>query len=129
MSRTTDEGPSGNQPDDGQCVVCGDDADGIDAGREGNPPVCAFCAKIRTDGGVTIYECPECNEIERCNVDDAGQRRCPDCGRAVTAIVTDGGTGLVMGRRSRIEECSCGATVIGYLDGDPCPDCGEVIYS
>jgi len=44
-----------------------------------------------TDGGVTTYECGECGDVERCDVDDAGQRRCPDCGRAVTAIVTDGG--------------------------------------
>jgi len=44
-----------------------------------------------TDGGVTLYKCEECGEVERCNVDDAGQRRCPDCGRAVTAVVTDGG--------------------------------------
>ncbi|WP_257627731.1 hypothetical protein [Haloplanus salinarum] len=89
MSRATDEGPSGERFDDGDCVVCGDPADGIDAARDGNPPVCRRCAKIRLDGD------PQ----------------------------------LVMGRRSRVEECSCGATVIGYLDGDPCPDCGEVIYS
>ncbi|AXG09496.1 hypothetical protein [Haloplanus rubicundus] len=50
-SRTTREGPSGNQPDDGDCVVCGGEADGIDAGRDGNPPVCGYCAKIRADGG------------------------------------------------------------------------------
>lgn len=85
--------------------------------------------RLMADGGVTTYDCPDCGEIEKCNVDDAGQRRCPDCGRAVTAVVTDGGPELVMGRRSRVEECNCGATVIGYLDGDPCPDCGEVIYS
>ncbi|WP_338740358.1 hypothetical protein [Haloplanus salilacus] len=54
---------------------------------------CDGCRRddLRTDGGVTIYECDECGEVERCNVDDAGQRRCPDCGRAVTAVVTDGG--------------------------------------
>jgi len=46
---------------------------------------------ILTDGGVTSYQCDECGEVEKCNVDDAGQRRCPDCGRAVTAVVTDGG--------------------------------------
>jgi hypothetical protein len=46
---------------------------------------------VVTDGGVTTYECDECGDVERCNVDDAGQRRCPDCGRAVTAIVTDSG--------------------------------------
>lgn len=43
------------------------------------------------DGGVVAYDCPECGEITECNVDDVGQRRCPDCDRAVTAIVTDGG--------------------------------------
>jgi len=49
MSRTTSEGPSGNQPDDGDCVVCGDDADGIDAPTR--QPICRKCATIRTDGG------------------------------------------------------------------------------
>jgi len=52
MSRTTHEGPSGNQPDDGDCVVCGDPADGIDARTL--QPVCRQCAKIRTDGGVDL---------------------------------------------------------------------------
>lgn len=216
-----------------------------------------------SDGGVTTYECSKCGDVPRCNVDENGQRRCPDCGRAVTAVVTDGGreqvmykvevhlsggddlgeivvpqvpvvddkvrtsdgtiyrvtsrtwllaatisfdavasltvepvgvdddvergngpvadggaslyacdtpdcdgekevitpdgyvcrdcadalavqyvevdrgdglvtdggTELVMGRRSRVEECDCGTVVVGYLDGDPCPACEEVIYS
>ena len=49
MSRTTGNGPSGNQPDDGDCVVCGDPADGIDAPTR--QPICRKCATIRTDGG------------------------------------------------------------------------------
>jgi len=49
MSRTTGNGPSGNQPDDGDCVVCGDPADGIDAPTR--QPICRKCAKIRCDGG------------------------------------------------------------------------------
>jgi predicted RNA-binding Zn-ribbon protein involved in translation (DUF1610 family) len=29
-------------------------------------------------------------------------------------------------RRARIVECvSCGETVIGHVDGQPCPGCGE----
>jgi hypothetical protein len=100
--------------------------------RSEEPPLADYGderGRLMADGGVTTYDCPDCGEIEKCNVDDAGQRRCPDCGRAVTAVVTDGGPELVMGRRSRVEECSCGATIVGYLGGDPCPDCGEVIYS
>lgn len=31
-------------------------------------------------------------------------------------------------RLARVEECTCGATVIGYHPGDPCPGCGAVIY-
>lgn len=44
-----------------------------------------------TDGGVTVYECDEHGEIYRCTVDETGQRRCPNCKRAVTTVVTDGG--------------------------------------
>jgi hypothetical protein len=51
MSRTTGEVPIGNQPDDGYCIVCRGRADGVDAARDGNPPVCKTCAKIGTDGG------------------------------------------------------------------------------
>jgi hypothetical protein len=51
MSRTIREGPSEERPDD-DCVVCGDPADGIDAGRDGNAPVCRRCVRIRFDGGV-----------------------------------------------------------------------------
>jgi uncharacterized Zn finger protein (UPF0148 family) len=47
---------------------------------------------VETDGGVTTYDCPRCGEVLECNVDDRGQRRCPDCGCAVTAKVTDGGS-------------------------------------
>jgi len=49
--RTTDEATLEENPDDGQCVVCTAPADGVDAAREGNPPVCSVCAKIRADGG------------------------------------------------------------------------------
>lgn len=49
MSRTTNEGPSGNRPDDGQCVVCGADADGVDARTR--QPMCRRCASVRCDGG------------------------------------------------------------------------------
>ncbi|WP_251327946.1 hypothetical protein [Haloplanus pelagicus] len=52
MSRTTGNGPSGNQPDDGDCVVCGDPADGIDAPTR--QPICRRCASIRCDGGQEI---------------------------------------------------------------------------
>jgi hypothetical protein len=51
MSRTTDEELRDDKRDAGDCVVCGAEADGIDAGRDGNPPVCGFCAKVRLDGG------------------------------------------------------------------------------
>jgi hypothetical protein len=51
MSRTTDEELRDDKRDAGDCVVCGTEADGIDAGRDGNPPVCGFCAKVRLDGG------------------------------------------------------------------------------
>jgi hypothetical protein len=47
---------------------------------------------LRADGGVVAYNCPERGDVLGCNVDDTGQRRCPDCGRAVTALVADGGT-------------------------------------
>jgi|GEM_PF-7110661 len=31
-------------------------------------------------------------------------------------------------RRSRISQCTnCGATVVGYVAGEQCPQCGEVI--
>jgi len=31
-------------------------------------------------------------------------------------------------RRATISKCgSCGATVVGYVAGDQCPQCGEVI--
>lgn len=30
-------------------------------------------------------------------------------------------------RRSRVIACDCGATVVGYVDGDRCPVCEEVI--
>lgn len=30
-------------------------------------------------------------------------------------------------RRSRVAACTCGATVLGYVEGDPCPSCDEVI--
>jgi len=52
MSRTTREGPRGNQPDDGDCVVCGDPAGGIDAPTR--QPICRKCATIRCDGGQEI---------------------------------------------------------------------------
>ena len=60
MSRTTGNGPSGNQPDDGDCVVCGDPADGIDAPTR--QPICRRCALIRTDGGDGKYNavCSDC---------------------------------------------------------------------
>lgn len=32
-----------------------------------------------------------------------------------------------MTRRSYVTECSCGATIVGYQDGDPCPSCDEVV--
>jgi hypothetical protein len=57
-SRTTDEATLQENPDDGQCVVCTAPADGVDAAREGNPPVCSNCAKIRADGGLT--DCSSC---------------------------------------------------------------------
>ena len=56
MSRTTGDDPSGQQSDDGDCVVCGEPADGLDAARDGNPPVCTMCAKIRTDGGADRFD-------------------------------------------------------------------------
>jgi hypothetical protein len=58
----------------------------------------------KTDGGVIAYECDNCGEVPRCNVDDAGQRRCPDCGRAVTTVATDGGTQVPRRQRSRSDE-------------------------
>jgi len=64
-SRTTDEATLQENPDDGQCVVCTARADGVDAAREGNPPVCSNCAKIRTDGGVISYE-TELDETHDC---------------------------------------------------------------
>ncbi|WP_251328065.1 hypothetical protein [Haloplanus pelagicus] len=48
----TGNGPSGNQPDDGDCVVCGDPADGVDAPTR--QPICRRCASIRCDGGQEI---------------------------------------------------------------------------
>jgi len=47
--RTTRETPLENRPDDGDCAVCGDPADGIDAPTR--QPICCKCATIRTDGG------------------------------------------------------------------------------
>jgi hypothetical protein len=44
MSRATEEDPSGNQPDDGDCVVCGGEADGIDARIL--EPICEWCALL-----------------------------------------------------------------------------------
>jgi hypothetical protein len=186
--RTTSEAPSGNRPDDGDCVVCSDDADGIDARTR--QPVCRKCATLRadggrveehlhvavdsygnpvhlyrnlddaeaavesddyayshvagvwpdvplistsadddvdrgdgveTDGGVTVYDCSECGEIEKCNVDDAGQRRCPDCGRAVTAVVTDGGRELYT-----CDTPTCdGEKEVTTPDGYVCRDCAD----
>lgn len=48
--RTTRETPLENRPDDGDCVVCGNPADGIDAPTR--QPICRKCATIRTDGGL-----------------------------------------------------------------------------
>jgi hypothetical protein len=47
MSRTTGNGPSGNQPDDGECIVCGGTADGIDARLL--EPICEWCALLHLD--------------------------------------------------------------------------------
>jgi hypothetical protein len=30
-------------------------------------------------------------------------------------------------RRSTVERCACGATIVGYVAGDTCPGCGEVV--
>ena len=50
--RTTEEVLRSKRPDDGSCTFCSDDADGIDASRKGNPPVCRRCANLRDDGGL-----------------------------------------------------------------------------
>lgn len=48
------------------------------------------------DGGrVVSYECENCGTITSCNVDEIGQRRCPECSAAVVA--TDGGDDLPPG--------------------------------
>jgi hypothetical protein len=49
--RTIEEALRSKRLDDGGCALCSDEADGIDASREGNPPVCRRCAKLRADGG------------------------------------------------------------------------------
>jgi len=76
---------------------------------------------VETDGGVTTYECDECGEVKKCNVDDAGQRRCPDCGRAVTTVVTDGGRGLYT-----CDTPTCdGEKEVTTPDGYVCRDCAD----
>lgn len=45
-----------------------------------------------TDGGrVLAFQCADCGTVETPDVDDSGQRRCPDCSNIVTVVATDGG--------------------------------------
>jgi len=122
MSRTTSEGPSGNQPDDGDCVVCGDPADGIDARTL--QPVCRKCAKIRTDGG----RVPEGQPID--------PLVCPRGHHAIDVDATRFGCETC--RDNDLEPSRWDKSELVDLrteeppladDGDPCPDCGEVIYA
>ena len=47
--RNRGEGLPAERLGDGECVVCGDDADGVDARTR--QPICRRCASIRCDGG------------------------------------------------------------------------------
>jgi hypothetical protein len=73
---------------------------------------------LAADGGVICYDCPEHGEISGCNVDDAGQRRCPDCGNAFTAIITDGG-------EEETIEVGGHEVYPDQVSVLPCPDCGD----
>ena len=39
---------------------------------------------------VAYYICPNHDQILHCEVDEAGERVCPTCGAAVTAVTNDG---------------------------------------
>jgi hypothetical protein len=147
--RTTDEVPRSNRPDDGSCTFCRAEADGVDAARKGNPPVCSTCAKIRADGGVTVPEhvekpdCPGCGtDMDLAEPNDATSPRgwqCPACARFVWegahSFVTDGG---VTSYEIELEEThDCGTNLIRVDADDPenthgvdvvvCPACLEIV--
>lgn len=112
MSRTTREGPRGNQPDDGDCVVCGGEPDGIHARIL--EPICEWCARLDldddgidrgdgpvTDGGRDLYSCdtPTCDGEKEVITPDGYV--CRDCADALAVqyeevergdgVATDGG--------------------------------------
>lgn len=35
---------------------------------------------------VVAYDCSNCGVVPECDVDESGQRICPDCGDAVTGV-------------------------------------------
>lgn len=137
MSRATEEGPNGNQPDDGDCVVCGDPADGIDARTR--DPMCRRCASIRCDGDVSCFYCdletegahptcdrPDCNNLthgygqERKRVLSNCPRHRSDVDRG-DGPVTDGGRGLYT-----CDTPTCdGEKEVTTPDGYVCRDCAD----
>ncbi|GAB3321493.1 hypothetical protein [Haloplanus salinarum] len=111
--RTTDEVPRSNRPDDGSCTFCRADADGVDAAREGNPPVCSNCAKIRADGG--IVDCSACPRPL-----DRGVAVKYDGELYHLACLPD--TALVSGDDEIVTDG--GVTVPDHVEKPDCPGCG-----
>jgi|GEM_PF-6969873 len=139
--RTTDEVPRSNRPDDGSCTFCRADADGVDAAREGNPPVCSSCAKIRTDGG--LVDCGSCPYplTPEVGVEHDGEFYHPECAPDAALedwdgeIVTDGG---VTSYETELKEThDCGTNLVRVDSDDPenthgadvvvCPACLEIV--
>lgn len=83
---------------------------------------------VATDGGVTVYVCPEDGDVDRVDVDDAGQRRCPECGRVVKAIVADGGEPVASTGGGRHAPAMGGSTTPERC-AHYCSEVGSTVYS